>query len=92
MRKIDEESHLAYTKQRNKVRKLTRQAKKDRERKIAQEVKTNPKKFWNYVAARTKTRQGISELKIPNTTDKSVKENRRGQNRSKRKLMYSQTL
>ena len=69
MRKRDKESHLAYTKQRNKVKKLTRQAKKERERKIAKEVKSNPKKFWKYVAARTKTGQGISELEIPNTTD-----------------------
>ena len=77
-------------KQRNKVRKLTRQAKKERERKIAQEVKSNPKKFWNYVAAWTKTRQEISELEIPNTTDGRA--NRQGQNRTKRKLMYYQTL
>ena len=69
MRKRDEESHLAYTKQRNKVRKLTRQAKKEREIKIAQEVKSIPKKYWSYVAARTKTGLGISELEIANTTD-----------------------
>ena len=35
---MDDESCLAYTKQRNKVRKLTRQAKKDRERKIAKKI------------------------------------------------------
>ena len=53
----------------NKVRKLTRQAKKEREREVAQENKSNPEKFLIHVAARTKTRQGISELEIPNTTD-----------------------
>ena len=52
---------------------MTRQAKKDRERKIAKEIKTNLKKIWNYVAARNKTRQGISQLEIPNTTDKQEK-------------------
>ena len=39
MRKRDEESHLAYTKQRNKGRKLTRQAKKEREKKLPKKLK-----------------------------------------------------
>ena len=82
MRKRDEESHVAYTKQRNKVRK---QAEKERERKIAQKVKTNPKKFWNYVAARTKPDKEYLSLK--SQTQQTAKENRQGQNRTKRKVM-----
>ena len=56
-----------YCKARNQVKKMTRQIRKNIERDIAKQAKTNPKRFWNYVNSKTKTRQGISQLKVPNT-------------------------
>ena len=35
---------------------------------IANEAKTNPKKFWQYVNRRTKTTSGIADLETPNNT------------------------
>ena len=89
MRKRDEESHLAYTKQRNKVRKLTRQAKKEREIKNAQEFKSNPKNsetMWLHGPKLDK-----EYLSLKSQTQQTAKENRQGQNRTKRKLIYYQT-
>ncbi|KAK4321860.1 hypothetical protein Pmani_007323 [Petrolisthes manimaculis] len=60
----DPEKYQAYTRQRNKVRKLTRKAQKDCEREIARESKANPKKFWRYVKNKLKTSTGIADLKI----------------------------
>ena len=56
-----------YCKARNQVKKMTRQIRKNIERDIAKQAKTNPKRFWNYVNSKTKTRQGISQLQVPNT-------------------------
>ena len=55
-----------YCKARNKVKKMTRQVRRNIERDIAKQAKTNPKRFWSYVKSKTKTRQGISQLQIPN--------------------------
>ena len=63
----DEEKKKDYNRQRNKVRKITRKAQKDKETKIANESKHNPKKFWNYVKSKLKTKPGISELLIDET-------------------------
>ena len=62
-------NHTWHAQNKKQSQKTDSQPKKDRESKIAWEVKANPEKIRNYVAARTKTRQGISELEIPNTTD-----------------------
>ena len=66
----DAEKKKEYNRQRNKVRRLTRKAQKDKEKKIANESKRNPKKFWNYVKSKLKTKPGISELLI-NETNKN---------------------
>jgi len=51
-----------YVRLRNKVRKLTRKASKEVEKNIADEAKSNPKRFWSYVNRKTKTRERIAEL------------------------------
>ena len=51
-----------YTRLRNKVKSITRRAQRDVEKDIAQQVKENPKKFWNYVKSRTKVKGRIPDL------------------------------
>ena len=61
-----------YVKNRNKVKKITRQAKKRLEDQICEEVKTNPKAFWSYVNSGSKCHDTIPELDMGNniaTTD-----------------------
>ena len=42
-----EVASLKYRRVSNQVRNLTRKAEKERERRVADEVKDNPEKFWN---------------------------------------------
>ena len=51
-----------YHRHRNRVRKLTRQAKIDYEKSIAQDAKHNPKRFWRYAKSHLKVREGIPDL------------------------------
>ena len=44
------------------MRRFTRQAVKNHERKIIKTVKENPKKFWTYFKSRTKTKSSIPDL------------------------------
>ena len=53
---------IEYRRLSNQVKNLTTKAKKDLEKKIAKESKTNPKKFWNYVSRKSKVKQGIPDL------------------------------
>jgi hypothetical protein len=57
------EKYNDYCRLRNQVKSLTRKAKRDHERDIANKSKDNPKKFWQYVKSQTKTRPGVSDLK-----------------------------
>ena len=50
------------------MRKATRYHQKRQERKIANEAKSNPKKFWQYVNMRIKTTLGIVDLETPQNT------------------------
>ena len=52
-----------YCKLKNQVRNLTRKARINQEKQIAEESKGNPKKFWQFAKSQTKTREGISNLK-----------------------------
>ena len=54
--------HQEFCKIRNKVKSLTRQAKREYEKSIAIQAKSNPKKFWNYARSKTKVMTGISDL------------------------------
>ena len=51
-----------YNRHRNKVRKLTRLAKKEFERGLVQDAKRNPKKFWRYAKQHLKVKEGIPDL------------------------------
>jgi len=52
-----------YKKQRNKVKTAVRRHARKQQNNVALEVKTNPKKFWSYVNAKTKVRDKIGELR-----------------------------
>jgi hypothetical protein len=58
----NEDSYKDYKKQRNKVRSLIRKDQRDLQNKIANDYKNNPKKFWNYVNGKTKTKEKIGDL------------------------------
>ena len=68
MRCGDMSGHTAYTKSRNKVKRLIRQAKRRFEKKISSNVKFHPKKFWAYVRKKLKTKSGVSPL-LENVND-----------------------
>ena len=59
------ENYRHYIKARNRAKAACRRAQKEQERKVANEAKSNPKAFWNYVKSKTKTRTGIADLKKP---------------------------
>ena len=54
--------YIAYCKARNEVTKEVRKAKRAYERKLAEEIKENPKSFWKYVRDKTNVKQGVSDL------------------------------
>ena len=56
------EKYIEYRRLSNQVKKSTKKAKRNAEREIAKEAKTNPKKFWKCVSKKTKIRQGIPDL------------------------------
>ena len=62
----DGEKYKEYCRVRNKVKSLTRNAVKSKEKEIAKEIKNNPKKFWQYTKSKTKTKTGISDLIMNN--------------------------
>jgi len=55
--------HIAYTQARNALHSLTHNLRKQFERQIANNVKENPKAFWNYARSRMKTRPAIGNIK-----------------------------
>ena len=58
----DEDKWREYCKARNKVKKLTRQARKNIEKDIAKQAKKIQSSFGN---SKTKTKQGICQLHMP---------------------------
>ena len=62
-------SRAEYTKARNKVKSLMRQAKKRYEKGICLEGKKNPKAFWAHVRQKLKTKSGVAPL-LENVNDK----------------------
>jgi hypothetical protein len=58
----DGQKYVEYCKLRNQVKKLTRRSQMLYERGVADDAKTNPKRFWSYTKSKTKTRQGIANL------------------------------
>ena len=51
-----------YVESKNKLRSLTRNLRRDFERKITEEIKKKPKVFWKYAKSRLKTRASIPPL------------------------------
>ncbi len=58
----DGQRYLEYCQTRNKVRSMTRKIAKQKEREIANEAKSNPKKFWNYINQKLNTKIGIPNV------------------------------
>ena len=57
---------------RNKVKRETVKLLQQEQHKISLERKTNPKKFWQYVNSRSKTKTGVSDLKWDDDDGKEV--------------------
>ena len=53
---------LNYNIARNKVSKRIKFMKQKKENKIAKEIKSNPKAFYQYIASKTVKKEGVSEL------------------------------
>ena len=45
---------------------MSRNIKKQKEKNVAYDAKTNPKKFWNYVGSKMKVKPGIPQLRHNN--------------------------
>ena len=60
----DGEVYLEFCRLRNQVRSITRKAKKALEKSVAMQAKKNPKKFWQFVNRKTKTKPTIPDLII----------------------------
>ena len=58
----DGEDYLKYTKARNQARWETRKSQREYEKKVAKDVKKNPKAFWKYVNSKCKFRSKIPDL------------------------------
>ena len=56
---------VLYARARNQARWATRNAKKEFEKKIAKEAKSNPKAFYKYANSKLKVRAGIADLDTP---------------------------
>ena len=52
----------AYTKARNKVKAMIRKSKREFERNIGIQSKSNPKIFWSHVPSKLKTKTGVASL------------------------------
>jgi len=63
MESKDGEKYVQYTRARNQVKGLVRKAKREMEKDIARNAKTNPKKFWQYANSKRKVMSGIADLK-----------------------------
>lgn len=72
------EDYLKYAQARNQAKWECRKAKRDFEKKLAKESKSNPKAFYKYVNSKLKTKSGIGNLDKPDggkaTTDKEKAE------------------
>ena len=61
--------YLDYCKTRNQVRSMTRKAEILLEKSIARQSRTNPKKFWQFVGKKTKSKSTIPELLVEDEED-----------------------
>ncbi len=76
MNSKDSKSYKEYCRIRNQVRKLSKLARRNQERKIADDAKSNPKQFWNYVNKKMKTKPSIPNLLISENSKKETDNDR----------------
>ncbi|XP_033753210.1 uncharacterized protein LOC117336708 [Pecten maximus] len=67
-----EEKYKEYAKIRNQLKWGVRKSKRELEKKIAEDIKEQPKKFWKYVNSKRKVKTGISDLKGLNGDDTKI--------------------
>ena len=65
----DGQKYLEYCRLRNQVRAATRKLQKQLEKSVASEAKSNPKKFWQFVNNKMKTRPTIPDLLLEDEDD-----------------------
>ena len=65
-----EEARLRYKRASNKVKNILRRCKRNYESSIANNSKSNPKRFWSHVRSKLKTKEGIAPL-LENPKDKN---------------------
>ena len=63
------QKYLEYCRLRNQVRAITRRVQKALERQVAKEARKNPKKFWQFVSNKTKSRPTIPDLLLNDELD-----------------------
>ena len=66
-------ARLNYTRERKKVAKLIRRAKRKCEKDIAQKCKNNPKVFWAHIRNKFKTKTGVTPLLEKKDDKNSIK-------------------
>ena len=71
MRNNNDENRRAYNKARNKVKGAIAKLRKEFEKSLAKEAKTNPKKLWKYINSKSKIRPGIGDINIDPSDEKS---------------------
>ena len=54
--------HARFVRYRNQLRKLTRDLRKEYEKKLAADIKRNPRAFWRYTSTRLKTKDRVENL------------------------------
>ena len=58
----DVKNDQEFCRLRNQIKRLTRKAQKQYEKDIINQIKQNPKKFWQYAQVKMATRMGIPNL------------------------------
>ena len=58
----DGSDYREYCKSRNKVKNLIKKIRKEKERDIANSIKTNPKTFWQYIKSKKTVKEGVAPL------------------------------
>ena len=66
MKDHSDEKYKDFCRARNRVKKLVRKDRKEREKHIAETAKSNSKNFWKYVNSKRKNKSGVSELHVQN--------------------------
>lgn len=72
LKRKNNEVQKKYNKVRNLVRKETRARAACKQQDIAKSVKDNPKVFWKYVNSKTKTKKGIGDIHILDSTQTKI--------------------